>query len=130
MVPAAVPNRADGMYHVFCRQPVTCGDFGAACFTPSQYAALFQQLRACCPVNGPVDPTATQERPVGCIDDGIGLQFRDVSQAKFDSAHLIKRFEHQCKDKTILPSGAGVYQLVYFRGLGKVPVPDTGAGVS
>ena len=44
-----------------------------------QLAALGQQFRSCCSVDGAIDATATEQRGVGGVDDGVDALFCDVA---------------------------------------------------
>lgn len=58
---AAMPDRADGMNHVFGRQPITAGDLGIAGVAATERATFLQQFGPRCAVDGAVDATATQQ---------------------------------------------------------------------
>ena len=70
---APVPHGADCMDDVFGRKAVALRRLGLAGGTAVEGAALGQQLRTGCPVDGPVHSAAAQQGGVGGVDDGVHL---------------------------------------------------------
>jgi len=58
---AAMPDRADGMDHVFGRQPVPACDLRIAGVAAAERTAFVQQLGPGGAVDGAVNATATQQ---------------------------------------------------------------------
>jgi hypothetical protein len=58
---AAMPDRADGMDHVFGRQPISTGDLGIAGGAAAKGAAFVQELRPGGTVDGAIDAPATEQ---------------------------------------------------------------------
>lgn len=80
---AAMPDRTDGMDHVFGRQPVSAGDLGIAGVAATERAAFVEQLRARGTVDGAINTAAAQQRRVGRVDDGVNAQCRNISDDDF-----------------------------------------------
>ena len=68
----------DGVYHMACGQIVTTRNSGFTHWAAAEGAALGEEFWPRRAMNGPIDSTATQERGVGRVDDGIDVQGRDV----------------------------------------------------
>jgi hypothetical protein len=78
---ALAPSPPDGSHrvdHEAGRKPVALGDLGLPRLAASQMPALLQQLRAGGTVDGTVDPSPSQQRAVGCVDDGVHHHTGDV----------------------------------------------------
>ena len=70
---ASVPDGAYGMNDFLAWQVVGIGHLALACVAAAQRPALFKQSFSCCTVDGTVDASPTQQRPVGCVHDGINF---------------------------------------------------------
>lgn len=66
------------------RQPVTLGQLCIAGLAAIEHATFEFELRPGGAVNGSVDPAATEQRGVGCVDDGIDSQLGDVAGVNAD----------------------------------------------
>src|SRR5690606_14737349 len=84
---AAAPDWSHGMNHVFRWQAIAVGELRIPRRTAVQLAALLEQLRACCSVYRSIHPAAAQKGGIGCIDDCIDLECRDVRLNRFDLRH-------------------------------------------
>ena len=82
---AAAPDRSYRVHHVTGTQAIAAGDLGGAGVAPSERAALRVQLRSGGPMDGTVDSAATEQRPVGGIDDRFHLERCDVGDADFET---------------------------------------------
>ena len=80
---AAVPDRPDRMNHMLCRQPVSSGDFGIAGGTATKRAAFGQQFGASRAMDSAVDATATEQRRIRGVDDGVNAQTGDIGNNDF-----------------------------------------------
>jgi hypothetical protein len=60
-VAAAVPDRADGMNHMPCRQPISPGDFGAAGLAAIKRAAFGEKLGPRRAMDRAIDATAAEQ---------------------------------------------------------------------
>ena len=65
MISTAIPNWAYGMDHLLTRQVIGIGHLALSGLTASQRPALFQQSFSCCTVDGAIDASPTQQRPMG-----------------------------------------------------------------
>lgn len=74
----SVPDRANSMNHIFCRQVVARGELGIAGSTAIKLPAFFQQSWSGSTMDCTINTTATQQRSIRCIDDGIHFQRRNV----------------------------------------------------
>src|SRR5438876_9606468 len=74
-----MPYRPDRMDHMPGGQLVAPGDLRFSRFTAVELAALGQQLRPCCTMDGAVHATAAQQRVVGGVNDGIHHLLGDVA---------------------------------------------------
>ena len=74
-----MPHGAHRVDHILGGQFVPLGGFGLPGLTAVEDAALGQQLRARRPVDGPVHAPAPQQRGVGGVDNGVHVQFGDIS---------------------------------------------------
>ena len=68
---AAVPDRADGMDHMPCRQPVALGDFGAAGLAAMKGAAFGEQFGPRRAVDRAIDAAPAEQGRIGGVDDGV-----------------------------------------------------------
>jgi hypothetical protein len=68
---AAVPDRADGMDHVFGGEPVAHGDLGVAGFAAAKRAAFGEQLGPGGAVDGAIDATAAEQRGIRGVDNRV-----------------------------------------------------------
>ena len=73
VVTAAVPDGAYGMNDFLTRQVVGVGHLALASVAAAKRSALFQQFLSRCAVDGTVDTSPTQQRPVGCVHNGINF---------------------------------------------------------
>ena len=83
-LPAAVPNRSNGMDHVLGLQPITSGDFGVAGVAAVQCAAFGKQFGPRGPMDRAIDAAPAKERRIGGVDDGINAQCRDIGDDDFE----------------------------------------------
>ena len=86
---AAVPYRADGVDHMFCRQTVPAGNFGIACLAPMELPAFGEQSRPRRPVDRAVDAAAAEKRDICRVHDRVDRQRRDVA---FEYPHPFRHF--------------------------------------
>jgi hypothetical protein len=68
---AAVPDRANGMDHVFGGEPIALGDLGVAGLAAAKRAAFGEQLRPGGAVDGAIDATTAEQRGIRGVDDGV-----------------------------------------------------------
>ena len=68
---SAVPDRANDMNHMPCRQPISFGDFGAAGLAATERAAFGQELRPGGAMDRTIDAAAAEQRTVRGVDDGV-----------------------------------------------------------
>lgn len=87
VLPATMPDRADGVDDVAGGQAVAGSDFCLACLAAVELAAFGKQLRPGSAVNGTVHPASAQQGVVGGVDDGVNGQGGDVGNGDFDGAH-------------------------------------------
>ena len=66
------------MDHVLCLQTSAGRDLGIASRTTSQLAALGQDLWATSAVDGAIHAATTQQRAIGCVDDGLRILLGNV----------------------------------------------------
>jgi hypothetical protein len=81
--PATMPDRADGMDHMFGLQSVPAGDLGVARLAAAECAAFVKQFGPRCAMDGAVNAAATQQGRIGGVDDGVNAQRRDVCDDDF-----------------------------------------------
>ena len=72
-MPAAAPDRADGVDDVPAGQPIGPRELCLPGPAAAEPAALRQQLRACGTVNAAIHPSAAQQRFIGGVDNGVHL---------------------------------------------------------
>ena len=72
-------NRPYRMNDILCFQPVALSDFCFSGAAAVQRAALRQQFRPCCPVDGTIHTAATQQTAIGRIYDAVTVQFSNVT---------------------------------------------------
>ena len=84
-VAATLPDRADRMDNIAGRQSIATGQARVAGLTAAERAAFGEQFGTCGTMDCAVDATATKERRVRRVDDGIDGQGRDVDVARLDS---------------------------------------------
>src|SRR5579871_84482 len=82
---SAAPNGADRVDDMSGRQFIAAGDLRLTGLASVQFEALERQFRSGSPMNGPIDPSAAEQRGVRRIDDGVHLQLRYVALYDFDS---------------------------------------------
>ena len=70
---------ADGVKDVFCGQSTCAGGNGTAGGTAADFATFGHDGWATGAVNGSIDATTTCEARVGGVDDGVGLDFGDIT---------------------------------------------------
>ncbi|CAM2148074.1 hypothetical protein PT2222_10387 [Paraburkholderia tropica] len=83
---AAVPDRTNGVNHVFCGKPVAGGEFGVAGRTAVQRLALAQQAGAGRAMDRAVHAAAAEQRGVRGVHDGVDGERRDVHDSRLDAA--------------------------------------------
>ena len=66
---AALPDRADRMDDVLCRQTIAVRYLGGSGLATAKRPAFGKQIRSGGAMDGAVDAAATEERTVGSIDD-------------------------------------------------------------
>ncbi len=81
---AAAPGGADGVDDEFRRQVVAYGDFGIARGAAAEGAAFFEKFWAGGIVNCAVNASAAQQRGVGSVDDGVDVEFGNITTEKLD----------------------------------------------
>ncbi len=74
----ALPDWPDRVNDELCRQLVAFGDLRITRFAAAEQATLMHQFRPGSAMNGTIHPTATKQRGVRRVHDGIDLQRRDV----------------------------------------------------
>ena len=67
------------MNDIFCFQPVALSDFCFSGAAAVQCAALRQQFRPCCPVDGTIHTAAAQQTAIGRIYDAVTVQFGNIT---------------------------------------------------
>ena len=77
LFPVAI-DRPDGMNHVTGLQSIAFRDLGLAGRAAVQATAFGQEPRPGGPMDRAVDPAAAQQAVVGCVNDGVDIQCRDV----------------------------------------------------
>jgi len=80
---AIIPDGSDRVNHMTCRQTICRGDFGAAGLAAAERAALFEKLRPGGTMDGSINPTASEQRGVRGVDDGVNTQGRNVGNDDF-----------------------------------------------
>ena len=83
---SARPNGTHRVDHPFGRKKVPFTDPSFSRGAPPDFSGLLQEFRPGRPVNGTVNPSPSQQRLIGCIDNSIHLLFGDV--ALFDPRPL------------------------------------------
>ena len=71
-------NRPYRMNDILCFQPVALSDFCFSGAAAVQRAALRQQFRPCCPVDGTIHTAATQQTAIGRIHDAVTVQLSNI----------------------------------------------------
>jgi hypothetical protein len=84
---AASPDRADGVDHMARHQPIALGNPGFTGRTTAEAAALGQQIRTGCTMDGAINATTTQQAFVGCVHDGVDVELSDVAFDDLDGRH-------------------------------------------
>ena len=87
---ATAPDRANGVDHVTRRQPEAWRDLGISRLAALELGAGRAKLRAREAVDRAVIATSTELCPIGCVDDGVDVEPRDVA---FDDRDSVK---HGC----------------------------------
>ena len=87
----AAPDRPDRVNDVPGLEPVAAGDLGGTGVAAAQRLAFGQELGSGGAMDGAVDAAATEQRPVGRVDDGIDVERRDVGDAESRAATLRHR---------------------------------------
>ena len=77
---ASFPHWPYSMYNLLAGELVGIGHFAFTYGTPIQFLTLFEQLFTGCAMNGSVYATTSQQRTVGCIDNGVHVKPSDVAQ--------------------------------------------------
>ena len=108
----APPDRAHRMDDIPGGQPIALRQLRLPRFTAAQLFAFGPQLRAGGAVNGAVHPAASEQRPVGGVDNGIHLHPGDVVPHNFKG--------HACSLpflRSVFPGGlsAGFSQVPHGR---------------
>ena len=80
---AAVPHRTDGVNHMPCRQTITLGDFGVPGLAAVERTAFGKQPGPGRAMDRAIDATATEQRGMRSVDDGVDAQCRDVGDDDF-----------------------------------------------
>ena len=91
-------NRPHCMNDILCFQPVALSDFCFSGAAAVQRAALRQQFRPCCPVDGTIHTAATQQTPIGRIHDAVTVQLSDVALHYLNLIFYF--FRNHCKPLT------------------------------
>src|ERR1700675_3443914 len=78
---ATVPDRTDGVNDVLGRQPMTPRDLGSAGRAAAERSAFDKQFRPRGAMDRAVNATATEQRLIGGIDDGVDRKRGDVGNA-------------------------------------------------
>jgi hypothetical protein len=82
-IAATVPDRADGVNDMPCRQPISQGDLGVAGLAAMERAAFGYQFRPGAAMNRAIDAAAAEQGIIRGVDDGINAQARDVGNDDF-----------------------------------------------
>ena len=90
--------RAYRMNDILCFQPVALSDFCFSGAAAVQRAALRQQFRPCCPVDGTIHTAATQQTPIGRIHDAVTVQFGNITLHHLNLIFYF--FRNHCKHLT------------------------------
>jgi hypothetical protein len=80
---SAVPDRTHGMNHMPRRQPITSGDLGIAGCAAMEGAAFRQQFWSGRAVDRTIHATATEQRRIRGVDDGVNAKCRDIGDGDF-----------------------------------------------
>ena len=91
-------NRPYCMNDILCFQPVALSDFCFAGAAAVQRAALRQQFRPCCPVDGTIHTAATQQTAIGRIHDAVTVQFGNITLHHLNLIFYF--FRNHCKHLT------------------------------
>ena len=88
---SALPDGANGVYHIVRRQTIALCDFGLSGGTAAQRTALHEQPGPCGAVNGAVHTPSAQQAPVGGVDNGVHLHGGNVAfdKEKGHQKHLL-----------------------------------------
>jgi hypothetical protein len=87
-LPAVHVDRADGMDDVLGRQPVALGDLRVAGLAAIELHALEVEVGAGRSMDRAIDTSATEERLVRRVDDGVDGEGRDVPLDHLDARHI------------------------------------------
>jgi len=99
LVPAAHPDRTDGVDHMLCGQPIPRRCLGLSGSAAAEGPALGNELRAGSAVNRAVDASATEQRRVRGVDDRVDRLKRDVSERRFDDRGHAETVVHATGEK-------------------------------
>ena len=80
---AAVPDRADGMDHMPCGQPVSIGDLGIAGLAAVERTAFGQKFRSRRAMDRTVDTAPAEQGRIRRVDDGVNAKRGDVGDDDF-----------------------------------------------
>ena len=91
---AALPARPDGVDDVARRQVVAAGDARIARRAAADPLALLLELGPGGAMDGPVDAAAAEKALIGGVDDGVGLEPRDVADHDLEPGRADDAFIH------------------------------------
>ena len=122
----AAIDRPNGVDDVPARQGERGGDFGFARVTTPQLPASFQELFTSSTMNRTVNAATTKQRPVGCVDDGVDFQSRDVFPGEFDALHCRRLLLLVSADRLIFRRAYGPAHLQCIQADTSLPEPNYG----
>jgi hypothetical protein len=81
----AVPDRTDRVDDVPGGKSIAPRDLGIARRTAAQLTALGEKFGSSGAMDRAIDTASTQERRIGCVDDGVNAQGRNVGNDDFEA---------------------------------------------